>query len=70
MQSERLLLVDLIGRHDCIYVYLLVSAAVSFLFFFDMVFRHTGHLLNLVYYVQHSYFAINRFMSQKVDSNE
>jgi len=62
-QSERNNLVDLIGRHDCVHVFVMISATINILFFFDMLTRNSGHVLNLLYYSQHCYFTLNQLMS-------
>lgn len=64
-QGQRVYLIDLIGKHDCIYVYFLISATVLVLFVFDMVFKHSGHLLNFLYFGYHAYSTINHLMAQK-----
>lgn len=58
-QSQRVNLVDLIGRHDCIYLYFLIAVTVSILFLFDMTLRHSGHLLNFLYFSYYSYQNVN-----------
>ncbi len=58
-------MIDILGRHDCIYLYCLCSITILGLWLSDMVLKEPGNFLNLLFYAHNSYINLSLLMSSK-----
>ena len=58
-------MIDILGRHDCIYLYALCSITILGLWLSDMVLKEPGNFLNLLFYGHNCYVNLSLLMSSK-----
>jgi len=64
-QGVRSTMVDILGRHDCIYLYTLCSGTILVLWLSDMVSKEPGNFVNVLFYAHNCYVNLNLLMSNK-----
>ena len=66
VREPREQLIDLVGKHDAIYLFALSSATLGVLGLFDALFRASMmHLLNTIVYLFNAYQTSHRLMSDQ-----
>ena len=58
-------MIDILGRHDCIYLYSLCSITILGLWLSDLVLKEPGNFLNLLFYAHNAYVNLSLLMSSK-----
>ena len=62
-QGERKCMVDLVGRHDILFMYVVISGAVIILFLLESLFNFRGHFFNLAYFAWNTNLTLNDLMA-------
>lgn len=58
-------MVDLVGRHDILFMYVAISLTVMVLFLMETLFNFRGHIINLVYFAWYTNLTLNDLMASQ-----